>query len=114
MTMNWQAVAEAVTTRMEELELSQVDLAAAAGVSVAWLRSLQRGHAVRRSEVLLGAVSAQLGWPKGRLMAIATNQATSEEIASSAQIAETLEELRREVAELRRRVKALERAAVSR
>lgn len=71
MAKDWAAVAEAITARMDERGVSQKDLAATSGVSVAWLRRLQKAEPGDRGAPLLAAVSTALGWPPNHLNAIA-------------------------------------------
>ncbi|MFC7612322.1 helix-turn-helix domain-containing protein [Actinokineospora soli] len=51
MSKDWQAVADAINARLDELEMTQKELADRSGVSVATLRQLQKNDA-RGSAVL--------------------------------------------------------------
>jgi transcriptional regulator with XRE-family HTH domain len=68
---DWVAVAEAITGRMRELELSQRDLAVQSNVSVATIREIQR-HRIsrRRNPRTLESLSETLGWPRQHLDAV--------------------------------------------
>ncbi|SDP88044.1 Helix-turn-helix domain-containing protein [Actinopolyspora xinjiangensis] len=108
MTRDWQAVAEAINTRMEELDLSQQELATRSGVSVATLRELQHNkNPRRRSARLLAAISEGLRWPSDYLAKLAEGEDANEPTAGPA--LDALREVREELAELRQRVAALEK-----
>jgi transcriptional regulator with XRE-family HTH domain len=63
-----QALANAVTTRMDELRVEQADLAREAGVSVSYLRHMQKGTGANQfSYGTLSRVSQALKWPTDRL-----------------------------------------------
>ncbi|GAB2870619.1 transcriptional regulator with XRE-family HTH domain [Lentzea nigeriaca] len=106
MPKDWQAVAEAVNTRMAELELSQKGLAEAARVGVATVRRLQKGEPAERGGALLAAVSVALSWPPGHLEAIAAGQPGPVDPAAALRV--EVEKLRAEweqrLAEWRQRV----------
>jgi transcriptional regulator with XRE-family HTH domain len=108
MSQDWGAVADAINTRMEELQLTQQELAGRAQVSVALLRQLQRNYAPRkRSPRTLEAISVALKWPAGRLMEISNGQTeTSPDDPVDALRAE-FADLRAEVDDLRQRVEDL-------
>ncbi|RTL64504.1 MAG: XRE family transcriptional regulator [Pseudonocardiaceae bacterium] len=94
MAKDWTAVALAVNARMAERGISQKDLAAASGVSVAWLRRLQKAEPAERGGPHLAAVSSALGWPADHLAAVASGGAKSV-------VADPVAELRAEVVEVR-------------
>ncbi|WP_026197267.1 helix-turn-helix transcriptional regulator [Sciscionella marina] len=101
MQENWEAVAEAINTRMGELDLSQQDLAVRSQVSSATLRGIQRNYGTYRpSRRTLAAVSAALNWPREYLGAVADGE--------TPEGGGPLDELRNEVRELRERVERLE------
>jgi transcriptional regulator with XRE-family HTH domain len=65
---DWAAVAGAITARMRELRMTQLDLAARAHVSPATIRELQNNRASRRRYPrTLAALSEALDWPAVRL-----------------------------------------------
>jgi transcriptional regulator with XRE-family HTH domain len=115
MARDWAAVATAITTRLAELEMTQQELAARSGVSVATLRQLQRGMERRRNPRTLAAVSSALQWPDGHLGEIAESTlapghpATPSTRAVQTGDAEAMGELRRVVAALGDRIDAIER-----
>jgi transcriptional regulator with XRE-family HTH domain len=55
-------VGEAVDARLQELAMTQRDLAAASGVSVATIRKIQHGSQTSYSPTTLTRVAAALGW----------------------------------------------------
>lgn len=103
---DWAAVADAVNRRLRELGLTQKELARRSRVSVATLRKIQKGVAQERSDAILSAVSRALGLPDDHLRAVADGEVG---LSSSAAGGPT-GDLRSEVADLRRRVEALERS----
>lgn len=105
MPKDWQAVAEAVNTRMAELELSQKGLAEAARVGVATVRRLQKGEPAERGGALLAAMSVALRWPPGHLEAIAAGRPGP--VDPMAELRAEVEQLRAEVEQLRGEVKEL-------
>lgn len=107
MGKDWDAVAAAINTRMEELELTQRELAERSGVSPATLRQLQHNYAPkRRSSRLLAAVSQGLRWPADHLAHVLEGNEPERTDANS--LRGELRELRGELSELRARVAALE------
>lgn len=62
MARDWQAVADAINTRLAERGMSQKALAEASGVSVATLRKLQKAEPADRGKPVLMALSVTLGW----------------------------------------------------
>ena len=75
MEPNWAAVARAVSERMDELGMSQMDLVRRSGVSDATIRRLTRGddrYGFRRTS--LAAVSKALGWRPDALTAISRGE----------------------------------------
>ncbi len=114
MPRDWAAVATAITTRLAELEMTQQELAARSGVSVATLRQLQRGMDRRRNPRTLAAVSSALRWPAGYLGDVAEGQDVARPVANALPRrleadAGDLAELRRVVATLGDRIDAIER-----
>lgn len=70
MARDWQAVADAINTRLAERGLTQKALAEASGVSVATLRKLQKAEPADRGKPVLMALSVALGWEPGHLHAL--------------------------------------------
>lgn len=108
MGKDWAAVAAAINTRLDELEMTQRELAERSSVGVSTLRQLQNPTVYepkRRSARTLAAISRALRLPEDRLSRIAEGDGPTEvDVSSDHEIAD----LRREVAELRERVTRLE------
>lgn len=104
MGRNWDAVAEAINTRLAELDMTQVELAGKSRVSTATLRQLQHGVAKRYSPRTLAAISGALSWPSDHLERVATGSGSPAAVDRIA----ALEEV---VADLRERVRRIEDAA---
>lgn len=64
MADDWTAVARAISDRLIERRVTQMDVAAQAKISLTTLRELQHGtNSRRRRPQTLAAVSEALGWP---------------------------------------------------
>lgn len=71
MSKDWDAVATAIKSRLEELDMTQAELAQRAGVALQTVRELQHNLTPRRrSPRTLAAVSEALGWPADHLVAV--------------------------------------------
>ena len=101
----WAAVASAVNDRMHERGLTQRELAERSGVSVATLRKIQHGTPQARSRSTLANVSRALGFRDDYLWRI-----TMDAPAAAHGPADTsaIDDLRSDLAELRKRVDAIE------
>lgn len=72
MVKDWQGVADAIASRLIELDMTQAELQHRAGVALETVRELQHNlRPRRRSPRTLAAVSEALGWPSDHLAAIA-------------------------------------------
>src|SRR5690349_10161836 len=100
MAKDWQAVADAINTRMEQLGLSQKELSERSKVSTATLRLMQQGADASRSATTLAAVSTALGWKADHLGDVAAGRPVSSDDAGR-DLHEEIQALRDEVAELR-------------
>jgi len=100
MAKNWQAVADAINTRMEQLGLSQKELSERSKVSTATLRLMQQGADASRSATTLAAVSTALGWKADHLGDVAAGRPAPDGDASRG-LHDEVQALRGEVAELR-------------
>ncbi|HJQ46897.1 MAG TPA: helix-turn-helix transcriptional regulator [Amycolatopsis sp.] len=70
---DWDAVAAAIQARLTELDMTQSELAARAGVAPETVRELRLNlHPRRRSPRTLGALSEALSWPTDHLSTVAT------------------------------------------
>lgn len=68
MADDWDAVGRAISARLDELQMTQLELAAASGVSPATIREIQYNKLTRRrSPRTLEALSAALKWPASYL-----------------------------------------------
>lgn len=68
MPANWTAVGDAITERLDELDMQQKELAASSKVSEATIREIQRGKKRRRNPRILRDISVALGWSANRLL----------------------------------------------
>jgi transcriptional regulator with XRE-family HTH domain len=71
---NWQAVADAINTRLAEQGMTQKALAELSGVSTATLRKIQKGEPGDRGKPVLMALSVALEWPPGHLQAVSGDE----------------------------------------
>jgi len=72
MARNWAAVAEAMKSRLAELDMTQADLIQRSRLAPMTIRELLFNTAQRRrSNQTLAALSAALDWPPGYLQAVA-------------------------------------------
>jgi transcriptional regulator with XRE-family HTH domain len=71
---NWQAVADAINTRLAERGMTQRALAEASGVSTATLRKIQKAEPADRGKPVLMALSVALAWPPGHLQALSGDE----------------------------------------
>ena len=99
------AVAKVVNERMQERGITQRELAERSGISVATLRKIQHGVDQARNRSTFANISRALSLPEDHLWRVWSQGATSTE--SDADMP-AVEELRRELAELRRRVSVIE------
>lgn len=110
-TENWEAVGRAISARLTELRVTQLDVAARANVSLTTLRELQRHtNSRRRRPQTLSAISEALGWAPGHLAAVLHGEdirPPAEEIADPVMAA--LTSIERELEDLRARVDQIER-----
>ncbi|MQA64162.1 MAG: XRE family transcriptional regulator [Actinophytocola sp.] len=75
MAENWDAVGDAITARLAELQMTQLELAAESGVSPATIREIQYNRlARRRSPRTLESLSTALKWPASYLADILGGQ----------------------------------------
>ncbi|SFJ76863.1 Helix-turn-helix domain-containing protein [Amycolatopsis sacchari] len=74
MAKRWDAVADAINTRLEQLGMTQAELASKSRVSVATVREIQHGVAKRRSPRTLAALSEALKWRSEYLEQVADGQ----------------------------------------
>lgn len=103
MGKDWQAVADAINTRMDQLDMTQAELAKRSGVAVATLRQIQHAVPKRRSPRTLADISEALQWPATHLERVADGeQPPSSDL-------DRIGRLELAVANLQERVEAIER-----
>ncbi|GAB3580388.1 hypothetical protein GCM10027445_50600 [Amycolatopsis endophytica] len=104
MAKDWQAVANAINTRMAERSIGQAELASRARVAVATLRQIQHGIPKDRNPRTLGALSTALGWSADHLERIAGGEEPDIGTDRLAGVESALAELKERVADLERQV----------
>jgi transcriptional regulator with XRE-family HTH domain len=100
---HWTDVAAIVNDRMAARGLSQRELAERSGLSPATLRKIQHGDEQARNRSTLAGLSRALGLPEDHLWRVAMDGR-----AAAEQDGDETGTLRREVADLQRRVAAIE------
>jgi hypothetical protein len=108
---DWEAVAHAISDRMAELRVTQMDVAAKARISLTTLRELQHNiNPRRRRPQTLTALSEALGWPPDYLAAtLHGDRAQPYADESHDPVLGSLNSIERELGELRQRVEQIER-----
>jgi hypothetical protein len=108
---DWAAVARAISDRMAELRVTQMDVAAKARISLTTLRELQHNiNPRRRRPQTLTALSEALGWPPDYLTAILHGDRVQPYADESHDpVLGSLSSIERELGELRQRVERIER-----
>ena len=108
MAKDWDAVATAIQSRLDELDMTQAELAARAGVALMTVRELQHNlTARRRSPRTLAAVSEALGWPSDQIVRILDGQPTTDVDADDPVLAE-LDAVKADLRAIVRRLDAIE------
>lgn len=102
---HWAEVAKVVNDRMAERSVTQQELAALSGVSPATLRKIQAGDPQQRTRAVLASISRALGLPGDHLWRVSRGEPAPGQPQSE------LSELRDQMADLTRRVEALESGA---
>jgi transcriptional regulator with XRE-family HTH domain len=106
---DWDAVAAAIRARMAEIDMTQADLAARAGVALMTVRELQNNlQPRRRNPRTLAAVSEALGWPSDQLARIMEGQQAPDVDQDDPVLAE-LEAVKEDLTAVFRRLDAIER-----
>lgn len=98
----WADVAQVVNDRMKERSITQHELATLSGVSPATLRKIQAGDPQQRTRAVLAGISRALGFDDDHLWRVSRGEQDGGEPQSE------LSALRTEMADLARRVEALE------
>jgi transcriptional regulator with XRE-family HTH domain len=108
---DWDAVAEAIRDRLTETRMTQMDAASRARLSLTTIRELQHNlNPRRRRPQTLAAVSEALGWPPDyldRVLHGARPEPHDDEVKDP--VLHALDDLGREIQELRDRVEQIER-----
>lgn len=107
---DWDAVAKAISSRLTDTRMTQMDVAARARVSLTTLRELQHNlNPRRRRPQTLAAISEALGWPAGYLVQVLHGdhpQPHADEAGDP--VLRAVEELEHEIRNLRTRVEKIE------
>jgi hypothetical protein len=109
MARDWAAVAQAMKSRLDELDMTQAELIQRSRLAPMTIRELLFNAAQRRrSDQTLAAVSEALGWPPGYLRAVAEGRDPGAPDADDPVLAE-LAALKETVTAINSRLDALER-----
>jgi transcriptional regulator with XRE-family HTH domain len=107
---DWDAVAEAIQSRLAETRMTQMDVASRARLSLTTVRELQHNlNPRRRRPQTLAAVSQAMGWPADYLQQVLRGdrpQPHQDEVQDP--VLQALDGLAREIRELRDRVEQIE------
>ena len=88
-TKDWDAVAAAIRARLVDIDMTQAQLAARAGVALMTVRELQHNlRPRRRNPRTLAAVSQALGWPPDRLARIVEGEQVTPRATETVVLAE--------------------------
>lgn len=109
-TQDWDAVAQAISARLTDTRMTQMDVASRAQVSLTTLRELQHNlNPRRRRPQTLTAISQALGWPADHLDRILHGdrpQSPADEAHDP--IVRAIDDLSQQVRQLRSRVEQIE------
>ena len=110
-TDDWSAVAQAVTGRLEQRRMTQLEAASRAKISLTTLRELQNNTSPRRRRPqTLAALSEALGWPPEYLSAILHGEEAHPRRAEADDpVLQAIDSMERDLRDLRQRVTSLER-----
>ncbi|TDD03114.1 XRE family transcriptional regulator [Saccharopolyspora terrae] len=111
MADDWAAVAKAISARLEELGMTQLDAAAKSKVAPATIRELQYNKVPRRRNPrTLEALSEALDWPADYLSnVLAGTSAEPHADEANDPVLQKLDDVLEQLHELRTRVEAVER-----
>jgi transcriptional regulator with XRE-family HTH domain len=108
MARDWASVAEAIKSRLAELDMTQAELIQRSRLAPMTIRELLYNTAQRRrSNQTLAALSEALGWPTGYLRALAEGRDPGDPDAADPVMAE-LAVLKGAIADINARLDALE------
>lgn len=106
---DWAAVADAIRSRIDELGITQKQLATRSGVSESTIRQLMNNYGPRRrSRHTLEDTSKGLDWPADYLSRVLGGGVPGRPSGSDDSLRAEVDELRSLVADLASRVRALE------
>jgi transcriptional regulator with XRE-family HTH domain len=110
MAEDWTAVGDAITKRLGELRMTQLDLAAQSKVSPATIREIQYNRMPRRRHPrTLEALSEALQWEAGHLSAVLAGEPGGRHAAhDDASLQAQVDELRARLDEVQARLARLE------
>lgn len=111
MADDWMAVGKAIAARLDELGMTQLDLAARSRVSPATIRELQYNKLPRRRHPrTLESISTALDWPAAYLSdVLAGEQAQPHEDERNDPVLGALDEIHQQLHEIRTRLADVER-----
>ncbi len=111
MAKDWDAVARAIQARLDELEMTQQELAHRAGVALMTVRELQHNlKPRRRNPRTLAAISEALGFPPNHLSEVlAGNNPQGPETETNDPVLKDLEALKEQLTTITDRLDAIER-----
>ncbi len=107
---DWTAVAQAISARLADARMTQMDVASQAQVSLTTLRELQHNlNSRRRRPQTLTAISEALGWPPNYLAEVLAGRTPRpHESEANDPVLSTLDTLHAELRSLRSRVETIE------
>lgn len=109
MAKDWDGVAAAIRTRMAEIDMTQADLAARAGVALMTVRELQQNlQPRRRNPRTLTAVSEALGWPGDQIARILEGHPVTD-VDQDDPVLTELDAVKADLTAIYRRLDAIER-----
>ncbi len=107
---DWDAVAKAISDRLTDTRMTQMDVASRARVSLTTLRELQHNlNPRRRRPQTLAAISEALGWPSGYLAQVLHRDRPEPHVDEAADpLLRLVDELEHRIRDLRTRVEKIE------
>jgi transcriptional regulator with XRE-family HTH domain len=108
---DWAAVAQAITGRLEQLRMTQMEAASQAKISLTTLRELQNNtNPRRRRPQTLAALSQALGWPPEYLSKVLHGEdARIRDVEADDPVLKAMDSIERDLRDLRQRVTQIER-----
>lgn len=110
MSKDWQAVADVISARLLELDMTQSELAHRADVALETVRELHRNlKSRRRSPRTLAALSQALDWPDDHLLNVAEGDSAGKPSATDDRVLVELASIREVLAAIAARLDSIER-----